>query len=64
MVTWSKKRPAAVDDDRSLSVKALAALTLGAFAVVAGCALVGGWAGIIGIAVTAVLLIAFAAIRL
>lgn len=63
-VTSIKKKPTAADSDRGLSAKAFAALMLGAFAVVAGCALAGGWAGLIGIAVTAVLLIAFAASRL
>ncbi|MFD6973694.1 hypothetical protein [Streptomyces sp. NPDC059979] len=51
-------------DDRGLSAWAFTALLLGAFAVVAACALVGGWPGLVGIAVTAVLLTCFAAYRL
>ncbi|MET7622022.1 hypothetical protein [Streptomyces sp. NPDC005408] len=63
-MTWIKKKPTTDGDDRGLSAKAFAALLFGAFAVVAGCALVGGWAGLIGIAVTAVLLTTFGATRL
>jgi hypothetical protein len=59
--TWIKKRITAVNGERGLSSRGFAALTLGAFAVVAGCALAGGWAGLIGIAVTAALLIIVAA---
>jgi hypothetical protein len=60
-VTWIKNKPTAADGDRGLSSRGFAALTLGAFAVVAGCALAGGWAGLIGIAVTAALLVTLAA---
>lgn len=41
-----------------------AALMLAAFIIVALCALLGGWPGLIGIVVTAVVLIGFAATRL
>ncbi|MCX5303066.1 hypothetical protein OG304_06315 [Streptomyces sp. NBC_00160] len=63
-MNWTKKTRATDSDDRGLSASAFAALMLGAFAVVAVCALVGGWAGLIGIVVTAVILIGFAAARL
>lgn len=63
-VNWMKKKRAADSDDRGLSARAFAALMLGAFIVVAVCALVGGWAGLVGIVVTAILLIGFAAARL
>ncbi|MGW5346174.1 hypothetical protein [Streptomyces sp. HUAS TT3] len=36
----------------------------GAFAIVAACALPGGWAGLTGIVITAVILIGFAATRM
>lgn len=51
-------------DDRGLSAWAFTALMLGAFAVVAACALLGGWVGLTGIVVTAVVLIGFAASRM
>ncbi|MFE1409268.1 hypothetical protein ACFW6F_00325 [Streptomyces sp. NPDC058746] len=64
-VNWRKKaRSGDSDDDRGLSVGAFAAIMLGAFLVVAACALVGGWVGLIGIVVTAVALIGFSATRL
>ncbi|WP_406269245.1 hypothetical protein OHT93_15975 [Streptomyces sp. NBC_00191] len=47
-----------------MSAWAFTALMLGAFAVVAACALLGGWAGLTGIVVTAVVLIGFAASRM
>ncbi|MET9883290.1 hypothetical protein ABZZ20_09040 [Streptomyces sp. NPDC006430] len=59
-----KTRSADSDDDRGLSVGAFAAIMFGAFIVVAACALVGGWAGLIGIVVTAVVLIGWSATRL
>ncbi|MFI1361219.1 hypothetical protein ACH4TV_47840 [Streptomyces sp. NPDC020898] len=59
-----KKTQTTGSDDRGLSAWAFAALMLGAFTVVVVCALVGGWAGLIGIVVTAVVLIGFAAARL
>ncbi|MFI5671213.1 hypothetical protein [Streptomyces sp. NPDC051704] len=59
-----KTRAADSDDDRGLSVGVFAAIMLGAFLIVAACALVGGWVGLIGIVVTAVLLIGFSATRL
>lgn len=43
---------------------AFAALILGAFTIVAAFVLLGGWPGLIGIAITAVVLIGFAATRL
>ncbi|MCY0962008.1 hypothetical protein [Streptomyces sp. H27-H5] len=51
-------------DDRGWSAQAFAALLLAAFAVVAVCALIGGWPGLVGIAVTAIVLIGIAAYRL
>ncbi|WP_405421626.1 hypothetical protein [Streptomyces erythrochromogenes] len=63
-MNWTKMARATDSDDRGLSAWAFAALMLGAFIVVAVCALMGGWAGLIGIAVTAVLLISFAIARL
>ncbi|WP_405018067.1 hypothetical protein OHV05_14780 [Kitasatospora sp. NBC_00070] len=59
-----RKTHAAENNDRGLSARAFAALMLGAFTVVAACALLGGWAGLIGIVVTVVALVAFAAARL
>ncbi|MDX6757933.1 MULTISPECIES: hypothetical protein [Streptomyces] len=59
-----KARAADADCDRGLSVGAFAAIMLGAFLVVAACALVGGWVGLIGIVVTAVVLIGFSVTRL
>ncbi|MFB6613211.1 hypothetical protein ACFCV9_03110 [Streptomyces sp. NPDC056367] len=60
-----KKTPAAdTDHDRGLSVGALVAIMLGAFLIVAACALVGGWVGLIGIVVTVVVLIGFSVTRL
>ncbi|MFE0631184.1 hypothetical protein ACFW3D_30035 [Streptomyces sp. NPDC058864] len=58
------KREAANTDDRGLSPWAFAALMLGAFAIVAAFALLGGWPGLIGIVITAVALIGFVAARL
>ena len=63
-VTRKTKTHAEDSDDRGLSAWAFTALMLGAFAVVAACALLGGWAGLTGIVVTAVVLIGFAASRM
>ncbi|MER8226484.1 hypothetical protein ABTZ58_39580 [Streptomyces sp. NPDC094143] len=62
-MTWSKSKQAA-DSDRGLPPWTFAATMTGAFTVVALCALTGGWPGLIGIAVTATLLTAYAATRL
>ncbi|MEU7033522.1 hypothetical protein ABZ958_07535 [Streptomyces sp. NPDC046237] len=59
-----KKTRPTDSDDRGLSAWKFAALMLAAFTIVAVCALLGGWAGLIGIVVTAVILIGFAATRL
>lgn len=37
---------------------------LGTFAVVTACALLGGWAGLTGIVITAVILVGFATTRM
>lgn len=63
-MTSIKKKRATDTDDRGLPAWKFGALMLGAFTSVAGCALVGGWVGLIGIAATAVVLIGFAASRL
>ncbi|WP_406304546.1 hypothetical protein OHA61_22470 [Streptomyces sp. NBC_00885] len=63
-MTRKTKTHAEDSDDRGLSAWAFTALMLGAFAVVAACALLGGWAGLTGIVVTAVVLIGFAATRM
>ncbi|WP_229334363.1 hypothetical protein [Streptomyces flavotricini] len=63
-MTKKTKAHAEDSDDRGLSARAFAALMLGAFAVVAACALLGGWAGLTGIVITAVILIGFAATRM
>jgi hypothetical protein len=63
-VMRTKKTESEGGDDRGLSAWAFAALILGAFAIVAVCALVGGWAGLTGIVVTAVALIVLAVARL
>lgn len=63
-VTRKTKTQAEDSDDRGLSVRAFTALMLGALAVVGALALLGGWAGLIGIVVTAVVLIGFAASRM
>ncbi|AKL68303.1 hypothetical protein [Streptomyces sp. Mg1] len=64
-VNWMKRtRAADTDHDRGLSAGAFAALMLGAFLIVATCALVGGWVGLIGIVVTAVVLIGFSVTRM
>lgn len=63
VIPIQKRRPED-SDGRGLSAWAFAALMLGAFTIVAVCALVGGWAGLAGIVVTAVILIAVAATRL
>ncbi|AYV33012.1 MULTISPECIES: hypothetical protein [Streptomyces] len=63
-VTKKAKTHAEDSDDRGLSAWAFAALMLGAFAIVAACALLGGWAGLTGIVITAVILIGFAATRM
>ncbi|MCX4807096.1 MULTISPECIES: hypothetical protein [Streptomyces] len=63
-MTRKTKTQAEDSDDRGLSVRAFTALMLGALAVVGALALLGGWAGLIGIVVTAVVLIGFAASRM
>ncbi|MFJ7591319.1 hypothetical protein ACIQZO_28885 [Streptomyces sp. NPDC097617] len=63
-MTKPQKNPTQDIDDRGLSARAFAALLLSAFAVVTVCALIGGWPGLVGIAVTAILLTGFAAYRL
>lgn len=63
-VTKPQKDRAQDSDDPGLSAWAFAALLLAAFAAVAVCALIGGWPGLVGIAVTAIVLITFAAYRL
>lgn len=63
-VTRKTKTQAEDSDDRGLSVRAFTALMLGALAVVGALALLGGWAGLIGIVITAVVLIGFAASRM
>ncbi|MER7730046.1 hypothetical protein ABTX80_04095 [Streptomyces erythrochromogenes] len=61
----NKTKPHAKDgDDRGLSAWAFAAMMLGTFAIVVACALLGGWAGLTGIVITAVILIGFAATRM
>ncbi|MCX5275033.1 MULTISPECIES: hypothetical protein [Streptomyces] len=63
-MTRKTKTQAEDSDDRGLSVRAFTALMLGALAVVGALALLGGWAGLIGIVITAVVLIGFAASRM
>lgn len=63
-VTSTKKPGPTNGDDRGLSAWSFAVIMLAAFAVLAVCALVGGWAGLIGIVATAIILVGFAATRL
>ncbi|MFJ7587496.1 hypothetical protein ACIQZO_08860 [Streptomyces sp. NPDC097617] len=63
-MTELRKNRTQDSDDRGMSAWAFAALLLSAFVVVAACALIGGWFGLVGIAVTAILLTGFAAYRL
>ncbi|PCG81508.1 hypothetical protein CIB93_35020 [Streptomyces sp. WZ.A104] len=63
-VKRTKRTRAANGDYHGLSAWMFVALMLGGFVVVTVCALVGGWAGLIGIVVTAFILIALAAARL
>ncbi|MFJ8406364.1 hypothetical protein ACIQ9K_38795 [Streptomyces microflavus] len=63
-MTGTSNRRVASSADRGLPPWAFAALMLGAFTIVAAFVLLGGWPGLIGIAITAVVLIGFAATRL
>lgn len=64
VTTMIRKRAEEDGDDRGMPAWAFAAVMVGAFAVVAVCALIGGWVGLTGIVVTAVALIVFAAARM
>lgn len=64
VTTMIRKRTQEDGDDRGMSAWAFSTIVVGAFAIVAVCALIGGWVGLSGIVVTAAALIVFAGARM